>query len=138
MLDINKNQWSHTICETFGIPTDILPPLINATDEISTITTETSSLTGLSTKVRVFAGGADNACGALGAGILDENKAMCSIGTSGIILTYESGMCDYHGDIHFFNHALKNTYYSMGVTLSAGYSLSWFKRNFGKNLSIVC
>lgn len=134
MLDMKKHQWSRTICDAFGIPMDILPSLINATDEVGMITAETAVLTGLSPKVRVFAGGADNACGAIGAGILSENEALCSIGTSGIILTNEKSMRDYHGDIHFFNHAIKNTYYSMGVTLSAGYSLSWFKRNFGKNL----
>ncbi|QAA21607.1 xylulokinase [Sporolactobacillus terrae] len=136
MMDVEKHQWSHAICDLFGIPMNILPPLINASDEVGTITKETAVLTGLSPKVRVFAGGADNACGAIGAGIINENEAMCSIGTSGIILTYEKGMRDYHGDIHFFNHALNNAYYSMGVTLSAGYSLSWFKRNFGKTLTM--
>ena len=32
---------------------------------------------------------ADNACGAIGAGILEEGQTMCSIGTSGVVLSYE-------------------------------------------------
>ncbi len=34
-----------------------------------------------------------------------------------------------------FNHCLDNHYYSMGVTLSAGSSLSWFKSIINKDLS---
>src|SRR5699024_10834141 len=35
----------------------------------------------------VFAGGADNACGALGSGVINEGQTLCSIGTSGVILS---------------------------------------------------
>lgn len=36
----------------------------------------------------------------------------------------------YQNNIHFFNHSVPNTYYAMGVTLAAGYSLSWLKHTF--------
>jgi xylulokinase len=96
-----------------------------------TLSAEAAKATGLSPKTRVFAGGADNACGALGAGILASGLTLCSVGTSGVVLTYEDDPeADYQGKVHFFNHAKPGSFYAMGVTLAAGYSLSWFRRTF--------
>jgi len=68
---------------------------------------------------------------AIGAGIVEPHKAMASIGTSGVFLTYEEdGKKDYNGRLHFFNHVMPNSFYSMGVTLAAGSSLNWFKEQF--------
>ncbi|HRL51048.1 MAG TPA: FGGY-family carbohydrate kinase, partial [Enterococcus aquimarinus] len=61
---------------------------------------------------------------------------MVSIGTSGVFLSYEdTKIPHYAGQLHLFNHGLKDRYYSMGVTLAAGHSLSWFKETFAKDLS---
>lgn len=70
------------------------------------------------------------------AGILREGTALCSIGTSGVVLTYESNRDQaFDGNIHFLNHAAPNAFYSMGVTLSAGRSFSWFKDVFAGQTS---
>ncbi len=37
--------------------------------------------------------------------------------------------------LHYFNHGKENAFYTMGVTLSAGHSLSWFRDNFEGNES---
>jgi xylulokinase len=61
---------------------------------------------------------------------------MCSIGTSGVILSYENGSGnDFQGKVHFFNHGKQDAFYAMGVTLAAGYSLTWFKNTFAKGES---
>lgn len=89
---------------------------------------------GLQGRIEVFAGGADNACAAVGAGIVKDGVALASIGTSGVFLSYEeTGDKQYEGDLHYFNHAVKDAYYSMGVTLAAGHSLTWYKNTFAKN-----
>jgi len=101
---------------------------------VGTVTAEYAQQTGLADTTKVFAGGADNACGAIGSGILSEGKTLCSIGTSGVVLSYEErNDLDFEGKVHYFNHAEENAYYTMGVTLAAGYSLSWFKDTFAKN-----
>jgi xylulokinase len=103
---------------------------------VGTISPEIAKRTGLSESVRVFAGGADNACGAIGAGILEDGKTLCSIGTSGVVLSYEeNGTKDFQGKVHYFNHSAPDVYYTMGVTLAAGYSLTWFKDVFAKEES---
>lgn len=131
LLDFVKKEWSKELCDLLGIDKDICPPLVESIEYVGTITKEFASKTGLSESTKVFAGGADNACGAIGAGVLSEGKTLCSIGTSGVILSYEdSNDKDFKGKVHYFNHTERNAYYTIGVTLAAGYSLSWFKDVF--------
>ncbi|KHD85331.1 xylulokinase [Heyndrickxia ginsengihumi] len=136
MLDIVNKSWSTDILRTFDIPAHICPPLVETENCIGTLSPEFARVTGLNPATKVFAGGADNACGAIGAGILSEGKALCSIGTSGVFLSYEDNKHrNFGGKVHLFNHGQKDSYYTMGVTLAAGYSLSWFKETFAEHES---
>lgn len=136
LLDVTHKMWSKEILETFDIPAIICPPLVQSIDYIGTVKKELAEELGLRNEVKVIAGGADNACAAIGAGIVHENTAMSSIGTSGVFLAYEpDGTKNYDGHLHYFNHAEPDKYYSMGVTLAAGHSLDWFKKTFAKDLS---
>src|SRR5699024_2984505 len=61
---------------------------------------------------------------------------LSSTGTSGVVLSYEAtGDKDFQGQVHYFNHGDPNAFYTMGVTLAAGYSLSWFKDTFATDIS---
>ncbi|WP_026585432.1 xylulokinase [Bacillus sp. J33] len=131
LLNISEKKWSREICEAVGIDMSLCPPLIESSGFAGYVTPVIAQETGLSEKVKVFAGGADNACGAIGSGILEEGKTLCSIGTSGVVLSYEErNERDFNGKVHYFNHCQKDAYYTMGVTLAAGHSLSWFKDVF--------
>lgn len=131
LLDVAEKEWSTDILEEFGIAKSMCPPLVESHDYVGTLLPDIAELTGLKELTKVFAGGADNACGAVGSGILSGNLTLCSIGTSGVILSYEKDKeRDFQGKVHFFNHAKENAYYAMGVTLSAGHSFSWFKDTF--------
>ncbi|MDL4840298.1 xylulokinase [Aquibacillus rhizosphaerae] len=133
LLDISEKGWSKEICDLLNIDISICPPLVNSHDNVGKITTDFANQTGLAETTSVFAGGADNACGAIGSGILSPGKTFASIGTSGVVLSYEeTGDKDYKGKVHYFNHGAPNAYYTMGVTLSAGHSLNWFKNTFAE------
>ncbi|HJF32119.1 MAG TPA: xylulokinase [Sporosarcina psychrophila] len=134
LVDVSKKMWSNEMCELFAIDKSICPPLVESHEYIGTITPEFANETGLFELTKVFAGGADNACGAIGSGILSEGKTLCSIGTSGVILSYEESKDrNFDGKVHYFNHGKEDAYYTMGVTLAAGHSLEWFKRVFAEN-----
>ncbi|HWJ77882.1 MAG TPA: xylulokinase [Niallia sp.] len=136
LLNIEEEQWNWNIAEHFAISKEIFPNLVQSMDKIGNLREDLKEQFGFTKDIPIFAGGADNACAALGAGIIEENTGLCSIGTSGVFLTYEeSGNKDYEGKLHFFNHVKKDSFYSMGVTLAAGHSLSWFKDTFAKNES---
>lgn len=136
LLDVAEKTWSNEICESLGITREICPPLVESHAEVGTITEEIAEITGLSKHTKVFAGGADNACGAIGSGILEDGKTLVSTGTSGVVLSYEASEDkDFAGKVHYFNHAAPGAFYTMGVTLSAGHSLSWFKDTFAEDIS---
>lgn len=136
LLDVAGKQWSKEIAEAFELPISLCPRLVESFEEVGTLLPEIADQTGLAAATKVFAGGADNACGAIGAGILSEGQTMCSIGTSGVVLSYEERKdLDFEGKVHFFNHGEKDAFYIMGVTLAAGYSLSWFKDTFAADKS---
>lgn len=136
LLNISEKAWSKEICDLLEIDLKLCPPLVKSHEEVGKVTSKIAEITGLSPETRVFAGAADNACGAIGSGILEEGKTLCSIGTSGVVLSYESSDDkDFQGKVHYFNHGAPNAYYTMGVTLAAGHSLSWFKEVFAKDES---
>ncbi|MCM3619842.1 xylulokinase [Sutcliffiella horikoshii] len=131
LLNINEKKWSKEILKLLDIPEDICPALVNSHERVGKIIPGIAEATGLSPLTSIIAGGADNACGAIGSGILKEGMTLCSIGTSGVVLSYETtGDKDFDGKVHYFNHGAPDSYYTMGVTLAAGYSLSWFKNVF--------
>ncbi|RDW22170.1 xylulokinase [Oceanobacillus arenosus] len=136
LLNVTEKAWSREICDLLGIDVNICPPLVASYDEVGQITSDLAKATGLVESTRVFAGAADNAAGAIGTGILEDGKTLASIGTSGVVLSYEgSDDKDFQGKVHYFNHGAPNAFYTMGVTLSAGYSLTWFKDTFAKEES---
>lgn len=136
LLDIIHREWSREIADKMGIPLELCPPILESSAEAGLLLPEAAEQMGLHDQVRVFAGGADNACGAIGAGIIKPGTAMCSIGTSGVMLAYEERVeADYRGRIHYFNHSVPEAYYVMGVTLAAGHSMQWFRDAFASELS---
>lgn len=136
LLDVKNGQWSQKICDAFDIPMSMCPPLMRSIDSAGKISSSFATFSGLDTHTEVFGGAADNAAGAVGAGILSPNMVLSSIGTSGVVLKYEEDpTVDYHGVLQFEDHAIPDSYYSMGVTLAAGYSLNWFKKTFASDES---
>lgn len=73
-------------------------------------------------------GGADKACSALGNMNDPTTQGVISLGTSGVVFAYSPKRQKTSGSDHFFVSAILGLNYKMGVTLSAGYSLTWFKK----------
>lgn len=130
LLDLEKKTWSQEILAAFELDESICPPLVESAAQIGTLKAELKERFGFQQEIRLYAGGADNAAAALGAGIISPDVGMVSIGTSGVFLAYEEPSKDYGGNLHYFYHVLPDSFYSMGVTLAAGHSLSWFKETF--------
>ena len=131
LLDVAAKKWSDEILTKYNIDGKILPKLYNSIDCVGKIKAEYQKDFGFEKEVKVMGGGADNACAAVGSGIVSNGIGMVSIGTSGVFLSYEDeAHSNYSGRLHLFNHGIPDAYYSMGVTLAAGHSLNWFKETF--------
>lgn len=125
LLDIKNRCWSDEVAEKLGIDTDMLPKVYESTE-----------ITGYCKGVSVAAGGGDNACAAVGCGIVRSGKAFTTIGTSGVVYVHtDKPMTDPDGRIHTFCAAVPGKWHVMGVTQAAGLSLKWFRENFAAELS---
>jgi xylulokinase len=130
LLDVKQRKWSSELCHKLDIDSSILPEILESVDLAGTLTDLAANETGLSKSVKVIAGGADNACGAVGNGIVSEGIILASIGSSGVVLgSTDTMQYDPYGRIHSFNHAVPQKWYLMGVTLSAGLSMRWLKND---------
>ena len=131
IYDVKNKQWSKELADMLDLDISIFPEIIESFDVAGKVSKKLAEELGLSPNTLVIPGGADNACGAVGNGIIKEGLFLCSIGTSGVVLSPTSSpKFDSKGRIHFFNHSVPSMWYNMGVILSAGFSLSWFKNNF--------
>jgi xylulokinase len=135
LLDVTHGIWSAELLRDIGLDPALLPPVVGATEIAGTLTPEVAQLTGLLAGLPIAGGGADNACGAVGAGIVSPGLALLSIGTSGVLLAYSATpLVDRSGPIpraHTFNHAVPQAWYLMGVTQGAGLSLRWVRDHIG-------
>jgi xylulokinase len=135
LLDVKRGDWSQEVLEAIGFDPALLPPVVPADTVAGEISTEVESLTGLPAGTPVAGGGADNACGAVGNGVVRPGLALVSIGTSGVVLAHtDMPQVDRSGPVprvHTFNHAVPGTWYLMGVTQGAGLSLRWVRDNLG-------
>jgi xylulokinase len=135
LLDVKRGEWSREVLDAIGFDPSLLPPVVPADKICGTITAEVAQLTGLIEGTPVAGGGADNACGAVGNGVVRSGLALVSIGTSGVVLAHtDSPQVDRSGPVprvHTFNHAVPDAWYLMGVTQGAGLSLRWVRDNIG-------
>jgi len=135
LLDVKHGVWSREVLEAIEFDPALLPPVVPAVAICGSTTEEIEQLTGLLAGTPVAGGGADNACGAVGNGVVRPGLALVSIGTSGVVLAYtDTPQVDRSGPIprvHTFNHAVPQAWYLMGVTQGAGLSLRWVRDNIG-------
>jgi len=128
LFDVARRQWSGPMLESLGLSPDLLPSVHLSTDQVGQVSAQVARDTGLRGGTPVVAGGADNACAALGMGVVRPGEIMVSLGTSGTVLAPTAqAEVDPAGRLHTFCHAVADTWYVMGVVLSAGGSLRWFR-----------
>ena len=128
LFDVKSRSWCHEILDALGIPREWMPPVHESTDVCGRISAETAKRTGLKEGTPVVGGGADNACGATGTGVVRPGRVLASLGTSGVVLAPSTQHeVDPQARAHTFCHSVPNMWYLMGVILSAGMSLSWYR-----------
>ncbi|NMB01284.1 MAG: xylulokinase [Firmicutes bacterium] len=132
MMNVRKQVWSKRILNALDINEDILPPIIGSSEIAGTLSFQAAEATGLKVGTPVVGGGADNACGAVGSGVVVPGRGMVSLGTSGVLLAHlAEPRLITSGTVHMFNSCVPREFYMMGVTLSAGLSLNWLRKRLG-------
>ena len=135
LLDVAKRRGSQPLLDKLELDADLLPPCFESEDVTGKLTGETAELLGLSTDCLVVGGAGDCAAGAVGNGIVTPGVLSTSIGTSGVMFVHSDTLkFDPKGRVHTFCHAVRGKWHMMGVTLSAGGSLQWFRNALCKEV----
>lgn len=133
LFDVPGRRWAEPVLSALGIDPSLLPPLYEATDVCGKITRQVAQETGLTEGTPVAGGGADNACGATGTGVVRSGRVLSSLGTSGtVVAPSETVQVDPSERVHTFCHAVPHMWYCMGVVLSAGLSFRWLRDTVGQ------
>lgn len=133
LLDLVERDWSKEILAALDIPKTWLPRVCEGPDITGHITSEGARASGLPEGLPVIAGGGDNAAAAIGSGVVGEGSGFVSLGTSGVVfVASENPKIDPDGALHAFCHAVPGRYHLMGVILSAGASLRWYRDNLAR------
>lgn len=136
MYDTARLRWSREILDAMELNGSLLPPVGGSSEVLGRINDAGAAATGLPTGTPVVGGGADNACGAAGVGVVAPGEAVASWGTSGTLL---APMSEPRADpglrAHTFCHVVPDVWYLMGVVLSAGGAFAWYRDQLARELA---
>jgi xylulokinase len=135
MYDAANRRWSEPLLRALDLDPALVPDVGGSTDVLGAVSRAAAKQTGLVAGTPVVGGGADNACGAVGVGLVAPGEAVASWGTSGTVLTPTAEpRVDPGMRAHTFCHVAPDTWYLMGVMLTAGGAFAWFARELAKDL----
>ena len=138
MYDTAHLRWSEEIMRAVELPLSLLPTVGPSAGVLGRVGAEAASQSGLEAGTPVVGGGADNACGAAGVGVIAPGEVVTSWGTSGTVLAPTSKpLVDPRLRAHTFCHVMPDVWYVMGVVLTAGGAFGWFKEHLARDLAGV-
>lgn len=128
LLDVAKRRWSKRLLTKLEIDPALLPRVYESEEVSGTLSASSARKLGLPEGVPVVGGGGDQAAGAVGNGIVKRGVISATMGTSGVVFAHSDNVeTDPRGRVHTFCHAVRDKWHVMGVVLSAGGSLQWYR-----------
>ncbi|MDE0089487.1 MAG: FGGY family carbohydrate kinase [Candidatus Poribacteria bacterium] len=130
-FDIINKCWSEKMLGLADVDVSLLPDTVPSGTIIGEIGTKVSGELGLPKGVVVVAGGHDQPCGALGAGIIRGGELMDATGTVECIApafdepVINQQMID--GNFACYPHVVDGLYVTLGFVSSGGVVLRWFR-----------
>ena len=130
-FDIINKCWSEKMLSLADVDVSILPDTVPSGTIIGEIGAKVSGELGLPKGVVVVAGGHDQPCGALGAGIIRSGEVMDATGTVECIApafsepVINQQMID--GNFACYPHVVEGLYVTLGFVSSGGVVLRWFR-----------
>lgn len=135
-LDVNTMTWSHEVMDAAGIDYRKFSTPVPAGTIVGTVKPALAQELGLSPDTVVCTGGHDQACCALGAGVVEDYVCMEGTGTTQNNTFYSRDLLPMDFMIqHYFSfvpHALPDAHlYFWGIG-AGGVLLQWFRDNLGR------
>lgn len=135
MYDLRTGDWADDILDACRIDRQRLSPLTpDAGGHVGSLLRERGREVGLEKEVLLVSGGHDQACAALGSGVVRSGLAMVSTGTAEVVevamATPALNESLRRGNISVYRHVVPGLYLGMTLNHSGGLVLRWFRDNF--------
>jgi len=131
LLDVAKRTWSTALLSALQLDVDLFGKCYESEEPTGNLTAEAAKSLGLTTNCIVVGGAGDCAAGAVGNGIVSQGTLSTSIGTGAVMFVHSDTVkIDPEGRLHTFCHAVRGKWHMMGVNLSGGGCLQWFRNQF--------
>jgi xylulokinase len=128
VFDCARRTWSDEMLAIMRLPRALFPDVAESPEHSTRLSPDAARALGLRAGIGIAGGAGDQAAAAIGSGICAEGTVSCNIGTSGVVFAAgNSWRPTPNGELHAFCHAIPNRWHFMGVMLSAGGSLRWFR-----------
>ena len=130
-FDVRRQAWSRQMLDWAGVDERLLAQAVPSGTLLGAVNPAIAAELGFEGKVQVVAGGHDQPCGALGAGITRPGIAMNAIGTSDVfcpafaqpILSEAMRLANYS----CYAHTYPITYVTIAFNLTGGLLLRWYR-----------
>jgi xylulokinase len=136
LFDVLNHEWNNEILENLGLPACKLAIPVAPGEITGVISLEQSRKLGFKNPVTVVAGGHDQNCAALGAGVIEPGMCMYATGSVECfcpILEKPSFSDELQkNNLCCYDYTIKGRYTSVAYSLTGGNILRWFRDEFGK------
>lgn len=134
-LDLETGSWHGGILAAAGVDAALLSRPVRAGCVVGTLSAGLSRELGIEPGAKLVAGGHDQVCAALGAGLVREGLALDSHGTAEVVSTaFDSARLNdamYAGYYPCTRHAADGMYFTFGLNHTAGLLMKWYLENLG-------
>lgn len=128
LLDVRRRTWSDEMLRLLEIPREWLPLCAESHVATAAVSAGAARETGLAVGTPIVGGGGDQPAAAVGLGSVREGIVNVTLGTSGVVFaSVERYPPIRETAIEVFCHSVPETWFFMGVMLSAGGSLRWHR-----------
>lgn len=128
---LEQRDYDDDLLGHFGLDRALLPPIVQSHEVVGGLTAAAASELGLPVGTPVVAGGVDNACMALGAGLDAEGRTYLSLGSSNwLTVASRVPVLDAVHRPFVFAHVLPGLNISALSTFGGGSSLNWLAEVF--------
>jgi len=128
LFAVGKRRWSDDMLNALKVPRAWLPDVTESPVASTKVGRFAAQQTGLLEGTPVVGGGGDQAAQAVGTGVIADGTVSVTLGTSGVVFAAsDKYRVEPRGRLHAFCHAVPGQWHLMGVMLSAGGSLRWYR-----------
>lgn len=134
LYDLQQEEWSQEILDMLGLDKNRLANLAPSGSRVGVMRKELAHELGLTNQPVIGVGGHDQACGALGSGLVEAGLAMVSTGTAEVVeVAIETPTLNealYRGNMSVYEHTFPGLFVVMTLNQSGGFMLRWFRDTF--------